>query len=292
MEYSNILNDYAPAMTEEQVATKVAEVREAAHRNENIDVYKFCLSAVDLTTLTCNDSVESVTDFAKRTVTFAEAYPGVPNVASICVYPSFVETVGLAVDGTPMRITSVGGGFPASQTFLEVKMLEVAMAVENGADEVDIVLNVGKMLTGAYDEAAAEVEMIRSEMDADIVLKVIIESGALKTPELIRKASLLSMAAGADFVKTSTGKIPVAATPEAAVVMCTAIRDYYEKTGRKVGFKAAGGIRSAEEAALFYTIVEEILGKEWCTPALWRIGASSLANGLISAIAGKEVKYF
>jgi deoxyribose-phosphate aldolase len=228
MEYSNILKEYAPAWSEQQVAERVAAIKEAAHRNENAEVYKFCLSAVDLTTLTCNDSVASVTDFAKRTVTFAQQYPGIPNVASICVYPSFVETVGLAIDGTPMRITSVGGGFPASQTFLEVKMLEVAMAVENGADEVDIVLNVGKMLQGEYDEAAAEVEVIRSEMDADVVLKVIIESGALKTPDLIRKASLLSMAAGADFVKTSTGKIDVAATPEAAVVMCQAIKDFYE----------------------------------------------------------------
>ena len=228
MEYSNILNQYAPAMSAEQVAEVVAQAKTAAAKNENVEVYKFCLSAIDLTTLTCNDSVESVTAFAQKTVTFNEAYPDVPNVASICVYPSFVETVGLAVDGTPMRITSVGGGFPASQTFLEVKMLEVAMAVENGADEVDIVLNVGKMLTGAYDEAANEVEMIRSEMDEDVVLKVIIESGALKTPELIRKASLISMAAGADFIKTSTGKIDVAATPEAAVVMCQAIKDFYE----------------------------------------------------------------
>ncbi|MBQ7856551.1 MAG: deoxyribose-phosphate aldolase [Alistipes sp.] len=292
MEYSNILKEYAPAMTEEQVAAKVAEIREVTHRNENSDVYKFCLSAVDLTTLTCNDSVESVTDFAKRTVTFEQAYPGVPNVASICVYPAFVETVGLAVDGTPMRITSVGGGFPASQTFLEVKMLEVAMAVENGADEVDIVLNVGKMLTGAYDEAAAEVEMIRSEMDSDVVLKVIIESGALKTPELIRKASLLSMAAGADFVKTSTGKIDVAATPEAALVMCQAIKDYYEKTGRKVGFKAAGGVRTPQDAALYYTIVEEVLGSEWLTTDLFRIGASSAANNLLSAIVGRTVSHF
>ena len=186
MEYSNILNQYAPAMSAEQVAEVVAQAKAAAAKNENVDVYKFCLSAIDLTTLTCNDSVESVTEFANRTVTFREAYPELPNVASICVYPAFVETVGLAIDGTPMRITSVGGGFPASQTFLEVKMLEVAMAVENGADEVDIVLNVGKMLTGAYDEAANEVEMIRSEMDEDVVLKVILETGALKTPELIR----------------------------------------------------------------------------------------------------------
>ena len=292
MEYSNILEQYAPAMSEAEVAEVVAQAKATAVKNENVDVYKFCLSAVDLTTLTCNDSVESVTEFAKRTVTFAEAYPQIPNVASICVYPAFVETVGLAVDGTPMRITSVGGGFPASQTFLEVKMLEVAMAVENGADEVDIVLNVGKMLTGAYDEAANEVEMIRSEMDADVILKVIIESGALKTPELIRKASLVSMAAGADFVKTSTGKIDVAATPEAAVVMCQAIKDFYNQTGRKVGFKAAGGVKTPQDAALYYTIVEQILGEEWLTTDLFRIGASSAANNLLSAIVGTPVNHF
>ena len=292
MEYSNILNQYAPAMTEQQVAEAVAAAKAASAKNENTDVYKFCLSAVDLTTLTCNDSVESVTAFAQKTVTFSEAYPDVPNVASICVYPSFVETVGLAVDGTPMRITSVGGGFPSSQTFLEVKMLEVAMAVENGADEVDIVLNVGKMLTGAYDEAANEVEMIRSEMDADVVLKVILETGALKTPELIHKASLISMAAGADFIKTSTGKIDVAATPEAAVVMCHAIKLFYEQTGRKVGFKAAGGVKTPQDAALYYTIVEQILGDEWLTTDLFRIGASSAANNLLSAIVGQTVTHF
>lgn len=292
MEYSNILSKYAAAATVEQVAEQVAAARAAQAKNENVEVYKFCLSAVDLTTLTCNDSVESVTDFAKRTVTFGQKYPDIPNVASICVYPAFVETVGVAVDGTPMRITSVGGGFPASQTFLEVKMLEVAMAVENGADEVDIVLNVGKMLTGAYDEAANEVEMIRSEMDEDVVLKVILETGALKTPELIRRASLISMAAGADFIKTSTGKIDVAATPEAAVVMCQAIKDYFEATGRKVGFKAAGGVKSPQDAALYYTIVEQILGQEWLTTDLFRIGASSAANNLLSAIVGQTVSHF
>ena len=292
MEYSNILNQYAPAMSAEQVAQVVEAAKAAAAKNENVEVYKFCLSAVDLTTLTCNDSVESVTEFATRTVTFTEKYPEIPNVASICVYPSFVETVGLAIDGTPMRITSVGGGFPASQTFIEVKMLEVAMAVENGADEVDIVLNVGKMLTGAYDEAANEVEMIRSEMDSDVVLKVILETGALKTPELIRKASLISMAAGADFIKTSTGKIDVAATPEAAVVMCQAIKDFYEKTGTKVGFKAAGGVKTPQDAALYYTIVEQILGEQWLTTDLFRIGASSAANNLLSAIVGQTVSHF
>lgn len=293
MEYANHLNEYTPAWSQERVDEEVARIRKVAEsRNHNTEVYKFCYSAIDLTTLSCNDSTTSVTEFARKAVEFYQAYPHIPNVASICIYPAFVETVGVAVDGTPMRITSVAGGFPASQTFLEVKALEVAMAVENGADEIDIVLNVGRMLTGEYDEAANEVEVIRAEMDSDIILKVIIESGALKSPELIRKASLLSMLAGADFVKTSTGKIDVAATPEAAVVMCQAIRDYYEKTGRKVGFKAAGGVRTPEDAALYYTIVEEILGKEWLTTDLFRIGASSAANNLLSAIEGKTVKYY
>ncbi len=292
MEYANHLNEYAPAMSASEVDNEVARIREIAKRNHNTEVYKFGYSAIDITTLSCNDSVKSVTEFAKKTAEFYTKYPHIPNVASICVYPAFVETVGLAIDGTPMRITSVAGGFPASQTYLEVKALEVAMAVENGADEVDIVLNVGHMLTGEYNEAANEVEVIRSEMDKDIILKVIIESGALQTPDLIRKASLLSMLAGADFVKTSTGKISVAATPEAAVVMCHAIKDYYNHTGRKVGFKAAGGVRTPEDAALYYTIVEEILGKEWLTTDLFRIGASSAANNLLSAIEGKEVKYY
>lgn len=291
MEYLTKLQEYAPAPTVEEVAEKVAAARVAAKANENVDVYKFCYSTIDLTTLACTDSVESVTRFARRAAEFYIDYPHIPNVASICVYPPFVETVGLAVDGTPMRITSVSGGFPASQTFLEVKVLETAMAIENGADEIDIVINVGELLEGRLDEMASEIEVLREEA-SDVVLKVIIESGALKTPELIRKASLLSMMAGTDFVKTSTGKIDVAATPEAAVVMCEAIRDYYEKTGRKVGFKAAGGVRTAEDAALYYTIVEQTLGKEWLTPELFRIGASSVANNLISAIEGKEIKYF
>ena len=291
MEYATCLKDYAPAPTVEQVNAEVEKMRQLAQKNYNTDVYKFCYSSIDLTTLSCNDSAESVTAFARRCAEFYQDYPHIPNVASICVYPPFVETVGLAVDGTPMRITSVAGGFPSSQTFLEVKMLEVAMAIENGADEIDIVINVGKILSGAYDEAANEVEVLRAESEG-AVLKTILETGALKTPDLIRKASLLSMEAGSDFIKTSTGKIDVAATPEAAVVMCHAIKDYYEKRGRKVGFKAAGGVRTAEDAALYYTIVEEILGKEWITTDLFRIGASSAANNILSSIEGQPIKYY
>lgn len=292
MEYANHLSEYAPAASAAQVAEEVARIREVAKSFQTNEVYRLCYSAIDLTTLSCNDSVESVTAFARKAVAFYTDYPEIANVASICIYPPFVETVGVAVDDTPMRITSVSGGFPSSQTFLEVKMLETAMAVENGADEIDIVINVGKMLEGHYDEVANEVEVLRGEAGEDVVLKVILETGALKTPELIRRASLLAMFAGADFVKTSTGKIDVAATPEAAVVMCHAIRDYYEKTGRMVGFKPAGGVRSAADAVLYYTIVREILGERWLTPRFFRIGASSVANALLSAIEGETVKYF
>lgn len=291
MDYVKELENYAPAHTEAQVGKEVAKIKVAANRNGNVDVYKFCYSAIDLTTLSCTDSQESVREFARKTAEFNDKFPDIPNVASICVYPPFVETVGLEVDGTPLRITSVAGAFPASQSFIEVKALEVAMAIENGADEIDIVLNPGLMMSGHEAEAASEVELLREEAK-DVVLKVIIESGALKTPELIRRASLVSMFAGADFVKTSTGKIDVAATPEAAFVMCHAIKDYYEKTGRRVGFKAAGGVKTPEDAALYYTIVEEVLGKEWLTTELFRIGASSAANNLISAIVDKQTKYF
>lgn len=182
-------------------------------------------------------------------------------MASICVYPVFVETVGLAAGDSKMAITSVSGGFPSSQTYLEVKMLETAMAIENGADEIDIVISIGEMLDGEYDLAGNEIETLRAEIGDDAILKVILESGTLSDPELIHKAATIAMEAGADFIKTSTGKNGIAATPEAAVAMCLAIRQFAEKTGRKVGFKAAGGISTAESAALYYSIVEEILGE-------------------------------
>jgi len=293
MEYSSLLKEYAPAPTPEEVAAAVEKARkDAAARNHNADVYKLCYSAIDLTQLNVTDSVSHITAYTKKAMEFDRFFPSVPNVASICVYPIFVDMVALAIGDGKMAITSVAGGFPSSQTYLEVKMLEIAMAIENGADEIDVVISVGQLLDGQYDQMASEIETMRREAGKEVVFKVIIESGALKTPELIRRASLLSMLAGADFIKTSTGKIDIAATPEAAVVMCQAIRDYHAKTGRKVGFKAAGGVRTAEDAALYYTIIENILGKEWLTPALFRIGASSAANNILGSILGKEVKYF
>ena len=291
MEYANHLNDYAPAPTSDEVAQVVNAALQATEKNCTNEVYQFLLSAIDLTTLSCTDSEQSVSAMARRAAEFYIDYPTLQNVASICVYPPFVETAGLAIDGTPLKITAVAGGFPSSQTFLEVKMLEVAMAIENGADEVDVVLNAGKILSDAYDEAANEIEVLREEAEG-ATLKVILETGALTSPEKIYHAALLAMAAGADFVKTSTGKIDISATPEAAVVMCNAIKAYYELTSRKVGIKIAGGVRTAEQAALYYTIVEQILGEEWLTTDLFRIGASSAANNILSAIEGKEVKYF
>lgn len=292
MNYCEKLKEYDISITAKDVEKTITEARKKMSANQNIDVYKLCYSAIDLTSLNETDNDEQIEEFTRKTVEFNNEFPGLPNVASICVYPKFVDTVGLAIGNSDMRITSVSGGFPASQTFPEVKMLEASMAAETGADEIDIVMNVGEVMTGKYGEAASEVEIIREELEEEIILKVIIESGALETPELIRKASILSMLAGADFVKTSTGKISVAATPEAAVVMCGAIKDFYDKTGRKVGFKAAGGVRTPEDAALYYTIVEMVLGKEWLTPKLFRIGASSAANNLLSAITGSTVKYY
>ncbi len=246
---------------------------------------------LDLTTLSPCDTECSVRAFAERVISFYHDYPEIANVASICVYPPFVECVGLVVDGSPMRITSVAGGFPASQTFLEVKALEVAMALESGADEIDIVIPVGKILEGAYDDARSEIALLREEAN-DATLKVILETGELKTAEKIYDAAMVAIHAGADFIKTSTGKSAVSATPEAVIVMCQAIKDHYVATSQMVGIKVAGGVRTAEDAALYYTIVEQTLGAEWLTPEYFRIGASSAANALLSAVVGSEVKYF
>jgi deoxyribose-phosphate aldolase len=292
MNYSEKIAGFAPAASESEIAAEVARIEALAVRNETPEVWAACLGAIDLTSLDSSDSDRSIAEFAGRAARFAIDFPHLPAPASVCVYPSFVDVVGLALGGSRIAITSVAGGFPSSQTFIEVKMLEAAMAVESGADEVDVVISIGEMLTGEIDRMAGTLALLREEVGEETVLKVIIESGALKTPELIRTASLAAMMAGADFVKTSTGKIPVAATPAAAIVMCRAIKDFYEKTGRQIGFKAAGGVRTAKDASLYYTIVEEILGAEWLTPSLFRIGASSLANNLLSAIEGREIKYF
>lgn len=292
MEYTPTLRNFGPAPTADEVSALLEKIGPQARRNCRTEVYKRCFGCIDLTSLGATDSRRSIGEFTRKAIELPRHFPEAGSVASICVYPVFVETVGLAVGDSKMAITSVSGGFPSSQTYLEVKMLETAMAIENGADEIDIVISIGEMLDGEYDLAGNEIETLRAEIGDDAILKVILESGTLSDPELIHKAATIAMEAGADFIKTSTGKNGIAATPEAAVAMCLAIRQFAEKTGRKVGFKAAGGISTAESAALYYSIVEEILGEEWLTPELFRIGASSLANNLLSEIEGREIKYF
>ena len=292
MEYTPTLRNFGPAPTADEVSALLEKIGPQARRNCRTEVYKRCFGCIDLTSLGATDSRRSIVEFTRNAIELPRHFPEAGSVASICVYPVFVETVGLAAGDSKMAITSVSGGFPSSQTYLEVKMLETAMAIENGADEIDIVISIGEMLDGEYDLAGNEIETLRAEIGDDAILKVILESGTLSDPELIHKAATIAMEAGADFIKTSTGKNGIAATPEAAVAMCLAIRQFAEKTGRKVGFKAAGGISTAESAALYYSIVEEILGEEWLTPERFRIGASSLANNLLSEIEGREIKYF
>ena len=292
MEYTPTLRNFGPAPTADEVSALLEKIGPQARRNCRTEVYKRCFGCIDLTSLGATDSRRSIGEFTRKAIELPRHFPQAGSVASICVYPVFVETVGLAAGDSKMAITSVSGGFPSSQTYLEVKMLETAMAIENGADEIDIVISIGEMLDGEYDLAGNEIETLRAEIGDDAILKVILELGTLSDPELIHKAATIAMEAGADFIKTSTGKNGIAATPEAAVAMCLAIRQFAEKTGRKVGFKAAGGISTAESAALYYSIVEEILGEEWLTPERFRIGASSLANNLLSEIEGCEIKYF
>ena len=276
------------------VNRKVEQAAETAALTENKrEVLLECMACTDYTTLKETDSPHSVTVFTNHAIELTGQ--GLPPVASICVYPSLVDAVGVALTGIPagspaenIGITAVCGAFPSGQTYMEVKMLECAMAIENGADEIDAVINVGAMLSGDYDLAESELAMIREEIDGDAVLKVILETGSLADPELIYRASMLAMEAGADFIKTSTGKTPISATPAAAVVMCRAIRDFERSCSRRVGIKVAGGIRTPQEAVLYRTIVAQELGEEWLTPSLFRIGASRLVDALAPRLLSRE----
>ena len=290
--FKELFELYKLEMTDQQVTDEVNRIINVHfEENNNIEVWKQCLSQIDLTTLNGDDTVEKVQKMAENVNLFQKQFPGLPNVASICVYPALVETVKAHLTAPGVGITSVAGGFPASQTFLEVKVAEVALAVAAGATEVDIVLSQGKFLEGRYDVCAEEIEEQKAAA-RNAHMKVILETGALKTADNIAKASVLAMAAGADFIKTSTGKISVAATLEATYVMCSMIKAWYEKTGQKVCYKPAGGVSTTEQAVQHYTIVKEILGEEWLNNTSFRFGASSLANKILSSIQGESVSYF
>ena len=268
---------------------------------ENIateQVYKDCFSMMDLTTLKTDDTPASVTKLVEKVNVFHNTFPEWPYPASVCVFSNFASTVKNVRKGD-FNITVVSACFPSSQSFLEVKLKEVEMAVEQGADEVDIVLALNAFLADDYDAASEEIRQVRRVIDETagkqgrkVHLKVILETGLLKTPENIAEASFLAMEAGADFIKTSTGKVDVNATPLAAYIMCECIAKYYAATGKKIGFKPAGGISSAADALYYYSIVASLLGKEWLNKELFRFGVSRVANSILSAVEQKTVSYF
>ena len=291
--YDEALAQYDTRLDDNAVAATVARlIGEKTAQYDNPEVKKYLLHCIDLTTLNTTDNDKSVMEFTLHVNRFDEEFPDMKNVAAICVYPCFAEIVKDTLEVEDVKIACVSGGFPSSQTFSEVKIAETAMAILDGADEIDVVISVGKFLAGDYEAMCDELEELK-ETCKDRHLKVILETGALKTAANIKKASVLAMYSGADFIKTSTGKMQPAATPEAAYVMCQAIKEYYAKTGRRVGFKPAGGLSTVHDALVYYTIVKEVLGDEWLEDnSLFRLGTSRLANLLLSDILGKETRFF
>ncbi len=255
------------------------------------ELLKKLFNCIDLTTLNSTDTKKHVSEFTQKVNSFSSVFPDLNNVAAICIYPNMAQTVKENLVDKNVKIAAVAGGFPSSMTFTSVKAAEATMAVKNGADEIDIVIPLWAFLEKDYVFCSTEIELIKTAI-GDAHLKVILESGVLNDPGLIWKASVIALEAGADFIKTSTGKMPQAATPEAAIVMCHALKWWHIKTGRKCGFKPAGGISTSEEAMLYFTIVNDILGKEWLNSQLFRIGASRLANNLLSDIMAKTISHF
>ncbi len=281
--YLDALKQYKTDLDDNQVKEKVKEIlSKKFNENNTKEVYKTLYSCIDLTTLNTVDTKEDIWKFTQRVNDF-EGSSDVANVAAICVYPNFASVVKEALTAKDVNIACVSGCFPSSQSFIEVKVAETALAVANGADEIDIVLNLGEFLAGNYEEVCEEISELK-HASRDAHLKVILETGALKTAKEIKIASILSLYCGADFIKTSTGKVYEGASLEAAYVMCSALKEYYDKTGIKAGFKPSGGIVTTEDAVKYYTIVKEILGEEWCNNKLFRVGASRLANNLLNSI--------
>ncbi|MCM1503135.1 MAG: deoxyribose-phosphate aldolase [Bacteroidales bacterium] len=289
--------DYAP--DKEKIGGNLERIAANLESVKSEKVLKDCFSMMDLTTLKTNDTPASVAKLVGKVNDFAGEYPSYPLPASVCVYPNFAEVVKNTRNSEELHVTVVSACFPSSQSFLAVKVKECELAVESGADEVDIVLALNSFLTGDYDKAAEEIRSVREAIDKvaavqgrQVHLKVILETGLLPSVEAIANASFLAMEAGADFIKTSTGKVEVNATPVAAYVMCECIAKYYEKTGKKIGFKPAGGMSTAADALCYYSIVATVLGKEWLNKDLFRFGVSRMANHLLSEIEHKTVNFF
>ena len=284
--YNVELDDAAvKAAVRDIIANKVSE-------NDTLKVKKFLFGSIELTTLKTEDSDTSVMAFTERVNAFDNEYPDMPHVATICVYPCFAEIVKDTLEVEGVEIACVSGSFPSSQARIEVKVAETSLAVKDGATEIDIVMPVGKFLSGDYEGMCEDISELKNACGKDVAMKVILETGDIKTASNIKKASILSMYAGADYIKTSTGKEKISATPEAAYVMCQAIKEYYDETGIQIGFKPAGGINTVMDAITYYTIVKEVLGEKWLTNKWFRLGTSRLANLLLSEIQGEEVKFF
>ncbi|MCQ2268490.1 MAG: deoxyribose-phosphate aldolase [Bacteroidaceae bacterium] len=290
--YDQALSKYNINLNDNEIKAIVANIIEnKVPENDTLEVKKFLFGSIELTTLKPTDNDESVMQFAEKVNQFDNTYPHLPHVKTICVYPNFASTVSNTLDVEGVEVACVSGSFPSSQTFIEVKIAETALALKEGATEIDMVLSVGKFLGGDYENVVDEIEEMKA-VCGDKKLKVILETGCLENASNIKIASILAMYSGADFIKTSTGKEKIAATPEAAYVMCQAIKEYYEETGRIVGFKPAGGLNTSKDAITYYTIVKEVLGEKWLTNDLLRLGTSRLANILLSEIEGEEIKFF
>jgi len=290
--YEEALNLYNTDLSDADIQAAVKKIiTEKVHENDTPEVKKFLFGSIELTSLNTTDSDVSIMAFTEKVNRFDSLYPNFPHVAAVCTYPCFAEVVNdtLEVDG--VEITCVSGSFPSSQALIEVKVAETALALKDGATEIDIVMPVGKFLSGNYAELCEEIAELK-QVCGEHAMKVILETGDLKTAANIKKAAILSMYAGADYIKTSTGKEKISATPEAAYVMCQAIKEYYEKTGIQIGFKPAGGINTVMDAIIYYTIVKEVLGEKWLTNKWLRLGTSRLANMLLSEMTGEEVKFF
>ena len=290
--YEEALAKYNLDITDEEVKAAVKQIiTEKVHENDTPEVKRFLMGSVELTTLKTTDSDESVLAFTERVNQFENEYPDLPHVATICVYPRFAKVVSETLEVEGVEIACVSGSFPSSQALIEVKTVETALALKDGATEIDMVQSVGAFLAGDYETVCDEIQQMK-ETCGEHKLKVILETGCLKTAANIKTASILAMYSGADYIKTSTGKEKVSATPEAAYVMCQAIKEYYDETGIQIGFKPAGGLNSVMDALIYYTIVKEVLGEKWLTNQWFRMGTSRLANMLLSEVIGEEVKFF
>ena len=290
--YDQMLSMYNTQLDDAEIAAKVAQIiEEKLPENDTREVRKFLIGSIELTTLKSTDSEESVLKFTEKVNEFEDKYPDLPHVATICVYPCFASIVSQSLEVEDVEVTCVSGNFPSSQAMIEVKTVETALALKDGATEIDVVMSVGKFLSGDYETVCDEISELKA-ICGDKKMKVILETGLLGSAENIKKASLMAMYAGADYIKTSTGKEKPTATPEAAYVMCQAIKEYYDKTGIQIGFKPAGGLNTVKDAITYYTIVKEVLGEKWLTNQWFRLGTSRLANLLLSDLLEEKTVFF